>query len=110
MSEIYRQLVAALEGSLQKQDERGEAVEVFRSLVNQVTLLPEAEELAIVLRGDLAAILRFAAARRTRLPFGGRGSEWLAIASIDGCADRMSTSHKASSSMASAAMPLAELD
>ncbi|MFG3594459.1 hypothetical protein ACFXS9_20560 [Bradyrhizobium sp. RDI18] len=41
-------------------------------MVNQVTLVLETEELAIALRGDLAAILRFAAGKKNpRLPFGG---------------------------------------
>jgi site-specific DNA recombinase len=33
-------------------------------LVDQVTLVPDEAELAIVLRGDLAAILRFAANKK----------------------------------------------
>ncbi|WP_038380247.1 hypothetical protein [Bradyrhizobium elkanii] len=61
-SEIYRQRVAALYESLQAE---GETAEVFQTLINQVTLVPEAEELAIVLRGDLAAILRFAAVNKS---------------------------------------------
>ncbi len=35
-------------------------MEVSRTLVDQVTLVPEEAELAIVLRGDLVAIVRFA--------------------------------------------------
>jgi hypothetical protein len=35
-------------------------------LVDQVTLVPDEAELAIVLRGDLAAILRFAANKKNR--------------------------------------------
>ena len=38
---------------------------MFRTLVDQVTLVPNEAELAIVLRGDLAAILRFAANKKT---------------------------------------------
>jgi site-specific DNA recombinase len=37
---------------------------VFRTLVDQVALVPDDAELAIVLRGDLAAILRFAANKK----------------------------------------------
>ncbi|MDF0522818.1 hypothetical protein GPL17_33275 [Bradyrhizobium yuanmingense] len=33
-------------------------------MVDQVTLVPDGEELAIVLRGDLAGILRFAAGKK----------------------------------------------
>ncbi|MGY4497858.1 hypothetical protein ACVWYH_001785 [Bradyrhizobium sp. GM24.11] len=64
MAEIYRQRISALYESLQSEEERSEAAEVFRTLVDQVTLVPEAEQLAIVLRGDLAAILRFAAGKK----------------------------------------------
>ena len=64
MAEIYRQRVATLYESLQSEEGKTEAAEVFRTLVDQVTLVPEAEELAIVLRGDLAAILRFAAGKK----------------------------------------------
>ncbi len=35
-------------------------MEVLRQLVDQVTLIPENGELAIVLKGDLAAMLSFA--------------------------------------------------
>lgn len=64
MAEIYRQRISALYESLQGEEERSEAAEVFRTLVDQVTLVPEAEQLAIVLRGDLAAILQFAAGKK----------------------------------------------
>ncbi|WP_407114737.1 recombinase family protein [Bradyrhizobium sp. LMG 9283] len=56
--------VAALYESLKSEGERAEAAEVFRALVDQVTLVPNGEELAVVLRGDLAAILRFAAGKK----------------------------------------------
>ena len=45
-------------------DGRIEAAEVFRTLVDRVTLLPDGNELRIVLRGDLAAILSFAAGKK----------------------------------------------
>jgi site-specific DNA recombinase len=35
----------------------------LRALINQVRLIPYGEELAIVLRGGLAVILRFAAGK-----------------------------------------------
>ncbi|WP_256570584.1 hypothetical protein [Bradyrhizobium sp. CCGUVB1N3] len=41
---------------------------MFRTLVDQVTLVPDEVGLAIVLRGDLAAILRFAAPTSFRKP------------------------------------------
>lgn len=65
MAEIYRQRIAALYEGLQNEDGKAEAAEVFRTLVDQVTLVPDEAELAIVLlRGDLAAILRFAANKK----------------------------------------------
>ena len=64
MAEIYRQRISALYESLQGEDGKAEAAEVFRTLVDQVTLIPEEDKLAIVLRGDLAAILRFAAGKK----------------------------------------------
>ncbi|WP_271593818.1 recombinase family protein [Bradyrhizobium sp. CCBAU 65884] len=65
MAEIYHQRVATLYQSLQSEDERAEAAQVCRSLVDRVTLAPDGEELAIILRGDLAAILRFAAGKKS---------------------------------------------
>jgi site-specific DNA recombinase len=64
MAEIFCQRIAALYESLQSEDGKAEAAEVFRTLVDQVTLVSDAEELAIVLRGELAAILRFAANKK----------------------------------------------
>jgi site-specific DNA recombinase len=64
MAEIYRQRIDQLYEALQEDAERGKAAEMFRSLVDQVTLMPDDGELAIVLRGDLGAILRFAASKR----------------------------------------------
>jgi hypothetical protein len=60
MAEIYRQRISALYENLQDETGKAEAAEVFRTLIDQLTLVPDAKELAIVLRGDLAAILRFA--------------------------------------------------
>ncbi|ARQ02719.1 DNA invertase Pin-like site-specific DNA recombinase [Pseudorhodoplanes sinuspersici] len=64
MAEIYRQKISALHHRLQDEDGKAEAAAIFRTLVDQVTLQPEESELAIVLRGDLAAILTFAAGKK----------------------------------------------
>src|SRR5216684_1256415 len=64
MAEIYRQRISALYERLQSDDGRTEAAEVFRTLVDRVTLLPNEHKLGIVLRGDLAAILSFAAGEK----------------------------------------------
>ncbi len=53
MAEIYRQRIAVLYGSPQNEDVRAEAAEVFRTPIEKLTLVPDAEDLAIVLRGDL---------------------------------------------------------
>lgn len=54
---------------LRDEDGKAEAAEVFRTLVDQVTLVPDADELAIVLGGDLAAILTFAAGKKSPTSF-----------------------------------------
>ena len=64
MAAIYRQRISALCESLGDEDRKVEAVEVLRTLVDQVALVPENGELSIVLRGDLAAILTFAANKK----------------------------------------------
>ncbi|MGY3387777.1 hypothetical protein ACVWW6_000368 [Bradyrhizobium sp. USDA 3311] len=55
-------------------------------MINQVTLVVEMEELAIALRGDLAAILRFAAGKKNP-GFLWEAGTLFAIASIGGCVD-----------------------
>ena len=64
MAQIYQDRIGDLYENLQHDDERTQAAEVFRTLVDQVTLVPENGELAIVLRGDLGAILQFAAGKK----------------------------------------------
>ena len=64
MAQIYQDRIRQLYENLQREEERAQAAEMFRSLVDQVTLIPEDGELAIVLRGDLGAILRFAAGKK----------------------------------------------
>jgi site-specific DNA recombinase len=64
VAEIYRQRISTLYESLQSEGGKAETAEAFRTLVDQVTLVPTEDELAIVLRGDLAAILRFAANKK----------------------------------------------
>ena len=64
MASLYAQRIGQLYENLQDEDGRARAAETFRSLINQVTLMPDNGELAIVLRGDLGAILRFAAGKK----------------------------------------------
>ncbi|WP_342630175.1 recombinase family protein [Nguyenibacter vanlangensis] len=64
MAEIYQQRIASLYESLQAEETKTEAAERLRTLVSQITLQPADGELAIILRGDLAAILQFAAHKK----------------------------------------------
>ena len=64
MAEIYRSRVAALHQALVRDETKAEAAETIRALVDQVALVPENGELAIVLKGDLAAMLSFAADKK----------------------------------------------
>ena len=64
MAALYAQRIGQLYEHLQDEDGRARAAETFRSLIDQVTLVPDNGELAIVLRGDLGAILRFAAGKK----------------------------------------------
>ena len=61
MAEVYRQRIAALHERLQSEETKAEAANILRGLVDQITLQPDGNGLAIVLRGDLAAMLSFAA-------------------------------------------------
>ncbi|PWB83012.1 MAG: resolvase, partial [Methylocystaceae bacterium] len=64
MADIYRQRISALHESLRSDETKAEAAEIVRTLIDRVTLVPEEGRLAIVLRGDLAAMLRFAAGKK----------------------------------------------
>ncbi|MDQ7264204.1 recombinase family protein, partial [Paracoccus sp. PS-1] len=88
MAALYAQRIAELSESLRHEDSRAQAAEILRSLVDQVTLVPEEGELAIVLRGDLGAILRFAA--------GKKDPDFLSEAeALDNLLGRMAVSRKA---------------
>ena len=69
VAEIYRQRIAALYEGLQNEDGKAEAAEVFRTSVDQVTLVPDEAELAIVLRGDLARSFGSPRTRKTPTSF-----------------------------------------
>lgn len=68
MAEIYQQRIASLYESLQAEDTKTEAAESLRTLVSQITLQAADGELAIILRGDLAAILTVASGGQTKNP------------------------------------------
>jgi DNA invertase Pin-like site-specific DNA recombinase len=64
MAEVWRQRIAALHEALHDDASKAEAFEVLRSLIDRVTLVPEKGQLAIELRGDLAAMLAFSANKK----------------------------------------------
>ena len=64
MAEIYHQRISTLYGDLKNEETTAQAALTFRSLVDQIEMVPEGNDLQIVLRGDLAAILRFAANKK----------------------------------------------
>ena len=57
LAEVYRARIDALSTALGREDTREAAAEIVRSLVSGIELTPEGGELAITLRGDLAAML-----------------------------------------------------
>ncbi|AYJ84760.1 hypothetical protein D3Y57_01230 (plasmid) [Sphingomonas paeninsulae] len=69
MAEIYRRQISELHERLFDDEDKGEAVEVLRKLIDEVVLIPEGNELTIALRGDLAAILTFASNKKGPVPF-----------------------------------------
>ncbi|MFC7397315.1 hypothetical protein ACFQU1_08925 [Chelatococcus sp. GCM10030263] len=64
MAEVYHHRISTLYGDLQNEETTAQAALTFRSLVDQIELVPEGKDLQIMLRGDLAAILRFAANKK----------------------------------------------
>ncbi len=75
LAEVYRTRIASLSEALGRADTRTEAAQVVRSLVGAIELVPEGGQLAIVLRGDLAAMLSFAAdgSKKPGAPCGAAG-------------------------------------
>ncbi len=64
--------------ALLRDETKAEAAETVRALVDQVTLVPENGELAIILRGGLAAMLSYAANKKPGA-VSGAGSDALAV-------------------------------
>lgn len=64
MAEIYHQRISALYGDLRNEETTAQAAQTFRSLIDRIEMIPEGDTLQIVLHGDLAAILRFAANKK----------------------------------------------
>jgi site-specific DNA recombinase len=64
LAKYYHDEIAALHDQLGNEETRGRAAQMLRTLVERIELVPNGDELAIVLRGDLAAILRFACGKK----------------------------------------------
>ena len=64
LAEVYRERITSLSEALTRPDTRAEASEAIRTLVSTIELTPDDGKLAIGLRGDLAAMLAFAAHKK----------------------------------------------
>ena len=64
LAAVYRERIVCLSQALHALATRDETAKVVRSLVSAIELVPEGGRLAIVLRGDLAAMLAFAAHKK----------------------------------------------
>ena len=61
LSEVYREKVQNLSEALNANDTRLEAGEIIRSLIEEIRLVPQDDQLKIHLKGELAEILAFSA-------------------------------------------------
>ena len=64
LAEIYRRKVAALHEALEDETARDEAMELIRSLIEAIVLIPEQGSLKVEVRGELAAILAYGEDRK----------------------------------------------
>ena len=60
MAEVYHRKIRELHGALTSEDNKTEAAEILRTLIDAIILPPEEGELAIYLKGDLAGVLTLA--------------------------------------------------
>ncbi len=58
LAELYCQKIKGLREALNREDTRGEATELFRSLTDAIRLVPEGAHLRVHLVGKLAALLQ----------------------------------------------------
>jgi site-specific DNA recombinase len=70
MADLYRTKVEGLAAALHREDTRPAASDTLRGLIDSIVLAPEAGQLRIELRGNLAAMLT-AAQKTTRSPESG---------------------------------------
>ena len=64
LAEVYRRKVAALHEALANETTSGEAMELIRSLIDAIVLMPEGGSLRVEVRGELAGIMSLAAASK----------------------------------------------
>ena len=67
LSEVYRAKVENLREALNSEDNRAEAAEILRSLIEEIRLVPSGDTLRIHLIGQLAAMLEFATKKKSGL-------------------------------------------
>ncbi len=68
LAEVYRQKVAALHEALRDPGTRDEAFDVIRSLIDEIRLVPDAGELRIEIKGELAGVLELCQKGTKRKP------------------------------------------
>ena len=64
LAELYREKVEDLRKSLNREDARAEAVDILRSLIEEIRLVPENGKLRVHLKGQLAELLALAQNKR----------------------------------------------
>ncbi|RVG06480.1 recombinase family protein [Sinorhizobium meliloti] len=64
LTRYYHEEIVALHDQLGNEETRARVAQILRGLVARIELVPNGDELAIVLRGDLAAILTFACGKK----------------------------------------------
>jgi site-specific DNA recombinase len=68
LAEIYRSKVSALTTAFEDAALRADAFERIRALIESVVMTPEGNELAVLLRGELAAMLELCGGDETQKP------------------------------------------
>jgi hypothetical protein len=60
MADLYRKKVSELCSALDQEDARAQASEALRGLLGEIVLEPDGQQLRILVKGNLAAMLKFA--------------------------------------------------
>ena len=67
LAEVYRRKVEKLTQALNKEEQRSEAAEMLRSMIQTIRLVPEDGQLTIELVGELAGVLALTNEKTPRL-------------------------------------------